>query len=112
MIRVEVHVASNGLASRVSAEGHGLRAPFGGDVVCAAASAILRSAARTFECASAARVSGEAREAGRLEFAVELVGDDSAEWARGVSDSLIRGLADLASEHPEAVAVRITSAKE
>ena len=65
---------------------------------CAAASVLLRTAARTLE--TAIPIDGGASEPGVLELNLGQVPENRREWARGVLDTTITGLLDLTREFP------------
>lgn len=70
---------------------------------CAAASVLLRTAARTLE--SVVPTSGGASDPGVLEISLGEIPPSKREWTQGVIDMVITGLLDLTREFPEEVAV-------
>ena len=100
MIEVVVRIGSDGLMNRVRAQGHSGLGIAGTDVVCAAVTALLRTAARVLESDSLVQVDGAASRRGDLEFEVREVPDSRRQWFRGVQDSLLFGIADIAAEEP------------
>jgi uncharacterized protein YsxB (DUF464 family) len=99
-------VSPDGLLRGFEAEGHAGVATRGSNIACAAATALLRTAAGL--CAGRGLVrSGSAEAPGRL--LCELVAPSPAarDWLSGVSDYLIKGVSDLRDEFPGEIAVRV-----
>ena len=107
MVRVEIARRSDGTLRHVKASGHSGFGPIGRDVVCAAATVLLRTAARTLDGATGINIVGGAEEPGNFEFSLEEVPARQEDWARGVSDSLVCGLMDLRAEFPHSVEILI-----
>lgn len=103
VIEVTVALGSSGI-QRLESTGH---APSrgGGSVVCAAVSALLRSAAEALGDTNAVVASGHAPEPGRLTIEVGEV--RTPEWLEGLSDMLLAGLRRIAAENPDEVRLSI-----
>lgn len=87
----------------VEAQGHAGWDRPGKDIVCAAASALLRSAVRTLGSRYAPTdLVAQAPGPGQLSFRLIPFPD---EWARGVFSTLEQGLKDLEREFPRAIRV-------
>ncbi len=85
----------------VEAEGHAGWDRHGKDIVCAAASALLRSAARALARRYPGVVSFDAPQAGRLTLRCPVAED----WAEGVWAVLETGLRDIEIEFPQALMI-------
>ena len=106
MIRVGIARSTDGSVRRLTATGHAVAGPLGGNIVCAAASVLIRTAARALEEESGIRLTGGAGARGEFLAEIESVSPDRLDWVRGVTDSLLRGLEDLAADYPHEVEVR------
>lgn len=91
----------------MSAEGHASGAKRGSNVVCGAATVLMRSAARVIVAENALDVGGSADQEGKIEIKIRRIADDKREWLRGVSCVLREGLQSLAAEHPREVRVTV-----
>lgn len=100
MITATLAFDGSGCLRRVRLSGHAGFALRGTDVVCAAASVLVRTFARTVEGRGDIDHHGSAPTLG--EFCLELGqwNRDENAWLAGVADGLTTGLADLASESP------------
>lgn len=87
-----------GIVVGVEVRGHAGFGIKGSDPVCAAVTALVRTAARELAASPAVRVSGTARDEGVIAFQVVTWEPDRIEWLSGVSALLLRGLRDLAGE--------------
>ncbi len=104
---MEIARAANGSLKRLTAKGHAVAGPLGGNIVCAAASVLIRSSARVLETEPGIQLSGGADARGEFLVEVESVAPDRVDWVCGVTDFLLRGLADLAADYPREVQIRI-----
>ena len=77
-------------------------------MVCAAVSALFRTAARVLKLQPDMVVRGSASEDGRMELLLDRVPPARRQWLEGVTDFLVRGVRDLQEENPEAISVRVT----
>ena len=109
MLRIRVLIGPNGLLKEATAEGHAAFAAKGQDIVCAAASVLLRTVARTFQSAEGFLVEGEAAERGSLEFSLLATDDADTRWGRGVTEMFVKGIGDLADEFPDNIELTITN---
>ncbi len=73
---------------------------------CAAVTVLLRTAARTAAGAGLAEGGGADRP-GAMRLRVGRAAQGQRDWLRGVTDTLLRGLADVAAEAPGEIEVRI-----
>lgn len=106
MIKAKVVLDREGRVLGFDAAGHADRASRGYDVVCAAFSALARTAYRALEALPGIEIRGLAPEPGSLSFEV-LRPAESGERAAGVADCLVLGMGDLAREYPGSVAFTI-----
>lgn len=109
MLRIRVRIDSRGLLKEANAEGHAAFAAKGQDIVCAAASALVRTVARTFQSAEGFLVEGEAAKRGSVEFSLRVADDADARWGRGVTEMFLKGIGDLADEFPGNIELTITN---
>jgi hypothetical protein len=100
VIRVTVETGADGVPRSVSADGHSLAFEIGQNIVCAAATVLLRTAARLLEATDGIEVTGGAGERGRLAFSVAVLDESRIGYAKAVGDYLIQGMSDLEREFP------------
>lgn len=105
MISVSLQLDSQGCLRRLQSTGHAI-GPQGGNTVCAAATALMRSASRALADHSSIVISGHAPREGVLEIEVLQCGAEYHAYLRGVTDVLLRGLKDLALDEPSEVTIR------
>ena len=86
-------------------DGHAVGGRPGNNPVCAAATALARTAARLMDVASGVEVRGEAEHEGTLEIVVISYERQSLNYLKGASDYLLVGLRDLEREYPNQVSV-------
>ena len=105
MVRVRVVLDEWGLVRLFEAHGHAgsVHGTRGNNIVCAAATAIVRTVAR--QIAGHPEITSTAQAAGEGSLMVEISGVPMAirEWLRGVGDILVGGIGDLATEYPDDV---------
>ena len=87
--------------------GHAPGAPSGENLACAAVTLMARSVARLLADRSGWQVDGEALKPGDLSLVVKQRPGDTTEWLKGVTDTLLRALADIDEEYPSALSVSI-----
>ena len=112
MIRVSIELDAAGILKTVSAKGHAGHGAAGSDIVCAAASALIRGAVRTLQANSDALVTGAADEVGKVAVEIERGEGNRTEYMRAVGDFLMLGIQDLAAEYPRSCALRIRNRKK
>lgn len=111
MVQAFLAFDSSGCLRRVRLTGHAGFSIKGSDVVCAAASVLVRTFVRTLE-AHDGRVHG-AVPSDPGDFRLDLPAGSRADaWLTGVTDSLVVGLADLAEEYPGFCALTIEQYSE
>lgn len=109
MLRIRVRLESSGLLAEVDAEGHAGFARRGRDIVCAAATLLLRTVARTFEGDSGYIVEGSAESRGRLHFSVRPATGTDTDWGKGVTEMFVKGIDDLSREFPKHIELTISN---
>ena len=107
MIKIEIQLDDAGLLSRIRATGHSGAAAKGHDIVCASASVLLRTLARTLESGKGISLEGSAEESGEFFLDIRSFSDESACWIRGITSYSIIGLKDLETEYPDYCSVSI-----
>ena len=108
MIRASLDFASGGILSSCRVTGHACfisqdEIKPGENVLCAAVSVLLRTAARTLEQHPEIRISGEAPDPGNFWFKIESWPPEQKGWLKGLSDFLVTGFSDLKEEYPEMI---------
>ena len=107
MTVVNIVLDALGALRRIRLTGHAGKAPAGENTACAALTLLVRSVARAAAARSEWTVDGGAPEPGNLFLDIKRRPEDSDEWLRGVTDVLLRALADIDEEYPSALSVRI-----
>ncbi len=100
MIRLSVRLRADGCLAGFAATGHAGAGPKGRDLACAAVTVLLRTAARLLSAQPDLRVSGQTPTEGVMRLALEPPPEARREWVRGVTATLVAGLADLDREFP------------
>ena len=101
MIRVTVRSYADGVLEGVTATGHSFAFAAGENIVCAAATVLLRTAARLLDAEADIEVTGGTGSRGTLEFTVNVLDSAKNEFTRAIGDFLKRGIADLQREFPD-----------
>jgi uncharacterized protein YsxB (DUF464 family) len=100
VIRLSLRLQADGCLRSFSATGHAGAGPRGRDVACASVTVLLRTAARLLAAQPDLEVSGEAPAEGEMRLLLEPPPEKRKEWVRGVTATLVAGLADLDREFP------------
>ncbi len=100
MIDITLCLDNSGCLSSVNASGHSGSAVKGHDIVCSAASVLLRTVSRTLEVEPSIKVTGKIEEEGKLYLELSLLDVSGRSWLQGVSAFTVMGLKDLALEYP------------
>ncbi|MFW6313648.1 MAG: ribosomal-processing cysteine protease Prp [Spirochaetota bacterium] len=110
MITVRAVLDDEGCLRRLSVLGHASAAGGspGTNVVCAAATAIVRAVAEAIAARSTIAATGAAARPGELLVEIGQREPGDAEWLRGVADVLKTGIGRLAAELPGEVEFVIT----
>ena len=112
MISIEILRSENNCIRSVNAEGHACWDLKGNDIVCAAVSNDLRTAAQLLERAEGITIDGASKNKGSLFFTVTMIEKEKTEWMRGVSDFLIHSLTKLERDFPHEISVQLSVFKE
>lgn len=100
MIVVAVVYGRDKLLERVSVSGHASGLQKGGNIVCAAVTVLIRTAARLLEGLPGVDLTGGPGGRGEFELRIEGVDERKLEYVRAVGDYLIKGIKDLQDEFP------------
>jgi hypothetical protein len=100
VIRLSLRLRADGCLCGFSASGHAGAGPRGRDPVCAAVTVLLRTTARLLSAQPDLKVSGQAPEEGEMRLELAPPPAKRKEWVRGVTATLVAGLADLDREFP------------
>lgn len=107
MIHVIITLDSEGILSKVIADGHSEYEKKGRNIVCAAATVLLRTAARQLEAITGVKLNGEAETPGSLNFVIERYSENRIAYLKGITDFLVKGIDDLSIEYPIECALTI-----
>ena len=107
MIRIVAVVDRFGRLRRLDVEGHAGIGGERGDPACAGVSVLARTAARVVAGKSGFVVDGGHGGPGSLSFAIRRKKVGGGWWLRGVTATLMTGLADLAEEFPAGVSMTV-----
>jgi uncharacterized protein YsxB (DUF464 family) len=112
---IEVIVSLDSAASvlrDVEILGHAKRGETEHSTVCAAVSALVRTAGRTIEARGSIPIDGRADSPGSLRFSIEKPANiERADllWLQGVSEYFMTGIRDIACEHPDECRLRVVT---
>jgi uncharacterized protein YsxB (DUF464 family) len=112
VIQVTLELDEAGCLRALSASGHAGSSARGSDPVCAAVSALLRTAARLLYRRPGLSVTGRAADPGQMELRLGPVPEAERSWLKGVTDLTASGLLDLAEQYPERVSVVVKESAE
>ena len=98
---LNVLLAKAGGRLRCEAEGHALFDQKGRDIVCAASSILLRTAARTLKKWPGIRLEGDAPQRGVFKFEATADSDSAKAGMRFAADFLREGFESLAKDFPQ-----------
>ncbi|MBT3275334.1 MAG: ribosomal-processing cysteine protease Prp [Spirochaetales bacterium] len=107
MITVTVTIDEDGVMQSLSARGHSSKGKAGENIVCAAATVLMRTAARLLEKDADIVISGGADDRGSLDFVVETIGEGKSGLVTAVGEFLLQGISDLQQEHPRECALKL-----
>jgi uncharacterized protein len=107
LIHVFITLDSEGILSKVIADGHSEYEKKGRNIVCAAATVLLRTAARQLEGITDVKLKGEAETPGSLNFVIEWYSENRRAYLKGITDFLARGIDDLSVEFPSECSLTI-----
>ncbi len=107
MIEIVVVLDGSGCLYRMNLSGHAGFALTGADPACAAVTLLARTAARLIASRTGWTVDGKALEPGNLSLVIKERPEDTDEWLRGVTDTLMLALADIDEEFPDSITVSL-----
>ena len=107
LILVTVATDGCGLMRSVSVTGHALGLRKDGNIVCAAVTILIRTAARLLEAEPGVRVTGGPGARGEFKLLIESVDEGKFELVKNVGDYFLRGVRDLQAEFPDDCAVQV-----
>ena len=100
MILVTVVTDGCGKMRSVTVDGHAFGLHKEGNVVCAAVTVLVRTAARLLEADPGVCVSGGPGGRGKFKLIVESADEGKTELVKAVGDFLVQGMRDLQAEFP------------
>ena len=109
MINVMLWLDMHGCLYGIDASGHSGSAAKGKDIICSAASALLRTVSRTLEIEPSIKLVGSIEEQGELHLRLTLLEQSKRGWLEGVSSFTVLGLKDLAAEYPSFCRVQLVT---
>ena len=104
MISVTLQLDGDGCLRRLQSAGHAVGSR-DANLVCAAATALMRTTSRVLGDHGSIVISGRAPAEGALEIYVEQYGAHDCAYLLGVTDVLVRGLEDLSRDEPAQVQI-------
>ncbi len=108
MIELRVNLHRDGSLKGFQASGHAGSGKKGEDIVCAAVTILLRTAARLISGEKALETRGEAPGPGEMTFFLISMPAEYREWVKGITDFLLDGLLDLKDEFPDYLTIDIS----
>jgi uncharacterized protein YsxB (DUF464 family) len=111
VISVIIELFPDGCLKALHARGHAATAKKGSDLLCAAFSALLRTALNVLDREKRLIVKGDVENEGRAELALESCPDDTTAWLKGVTDFLLTGLFDLMAGYPQNLSISFKHSK-
>ncbi len=108
MIHLIIELHQDGCLKEFRASGHSGGSEGGGNIVCASATTLLRTAAKLLHADEHLRTNGEAPEAGQMWFSILDIPSARVKWVQGVTDFLVGGLLDLRHSYPEELSIEIS----
>ena len=108
MIRVEIELSEDGVLKRIKANGHAGWNVRGRDIVCAAASSLIRTAGGLLFNEKKLCCRGNVQEnPGIITLEIREKPESLRLWIKGVSDFLLKGLLDLEKEYSKNIEIRV-----
>ena len=108
MIELRVNLYRDGCLKGFQASGHAGSGKKGEDIVCAAVTVLLRTAARLISGEKGLETGGEALGPGEMTFFLISMPAEYREWVKGITDFLLGGLLDLKDEFPDYLTIDIS----
>jgi uncharacterized protein YsxB (DUF464 family) len=111
LLKILIQLDTEKVLGLVRASGHAGDVAKGSNIICAAATSLMRSACRTVISDPKIKTDFKAAEPGNLEFSILSYDSVKIEWLRGITDYLLTGLIDLDNEYPEFFEINIIEKK-
>ena len=108
MLKILISIDTDKVLREIRASGHAGDAVKGTNIVCSAATSLLRTACRTVISDKDIKCSFKAAAPGQVDFCIYGYGKQKSEWLKGITDYLLTGLNDLDNEYPEYFEINIT----
>ncbi len=105
MVRVFFTLDPEGCLTRVKVSGHAGYGSRGQDIVCAAVTALVRTALHLLSGQKALGTVVHAGKEGIMEGTVTAYPAHLRAWLKGVTEFLVTGIADLKSEYPDYIEI-------
>lgn len=112
MLQVRIRLSEDGVIRSLDAAGHLPGGTRGENLACAAATTLIRSAARFIVGCEGVQSQGRAEARGSLSFRISDIQDSYVEYIRGAGDLVIQGLQDLDAEAPGAISLKISGVQQ
>ncbi len=109
MINVTLWLDNSGCLYGIDASGHSGSAARGADIICSAASVLLRTVSRILEIEPSVELVGSTEEQGELHLRLKLLEESKREWLGGVSSFALLGLKDLEAEYPSFCRIQLVN---
>jgi uncharacterized protein YsxB (DUF464 family) len=100
LISITIWLDDIGCLKGIDASGHSGSAARGKDIICSAASTLLRTVSRVLETEPSVELLGSVEKQGELHLRMSLLDESKRAWLSGVSSFAVLGLRDLADENP------------
>jgi len=107
VIIVTVIIDGGGIIKSVRVAGHALGLQKGGNIVCAAATVLVRTAARMLEAEDGVLVTGGPGARGEFALDIKSVNHDKTDFVKTTGNYLLQGIRDLMSEFPEDCSLKV-----
>ena len=112
MIKLDLYLSGDRCLNRFKAAGHAMSGIKGEDILCAAVTVLLRTAAAVLFNEKSLGAHGSAANPGEMEIELFVTSREKIEWLQGVTDFLVKGLHDLKKEYPGKLEVNILTNTE
>ena len=105
---MDIELSKDGVLRQLTAEGHAGWSVRGRDIVCAAASSLIRTAGGLLFSEKNLWCAGNVQEnSGRITLEIREKPESLRTWIKGISDFLLKGLLDLEKEYPNNIELRV-----
>ena len=108
MLEILILIDTDRVLKEIRASGHAGDAAKGTNIICSAATSLLRTACRTVKSDRDIKCSYKAAVPGQIDFSIHYYDEKKTEWLKGITDYLLTGLTDLDNEYPEYFEIKIT----